>query len=509
MHKKWAQIQKILEKKLAPGQYKVWIASLAPVWEEEGVTLRAPSDFVADFVRSRFLPLIADTVRQVLGEARTVRVCCQPAPAAQGSAVLSSARRISERLLSGDPSPAGEAAVPVASGSPEKPALIEWASGRNAREARPSPRPLSMAQLPLPVRTPEPKAAPAAEHAWRFSFDDFVVGPCNELAHAAARSMCGRTCGSDILFLSSAPGLGKTHLMQAVGRALCESCNRSAPKVEYLTAEEFASRFYLSLKLQDTDRFKARYRDLDLLLLEDVHFLQGKEKMQAELLATIKSLQDRGSKVVFTSSFGPRDFKQMDEQLQSRLCAGLLSCIDRPDEQTRRRILRHKASFHQVLLPEDVEDVLAMHIQADVRQIESCLQNLILKARLLNTGITLQMAWEVIANYAVRFPVLNMEAIIGHVCRGFGLTREQLVSASRKQEYVTARNTAFYLARKHTDLSLAAIGQMFNRKHSTVIKGITTLEREMSGESPLGRQISNAIGMIERNGNTFASMPPQ
>ena len=150
-----------------------------------------------------------------------------------------------------------------------------------------------------------------------------------------------------------------------------------------------------------------------------------------------------------------------------------------------------------------------MHIQADVRQIESCLQNLILKARLLNSGIALQMAWEVIANYAVRFPVLNMEAIIGHVCRGFGLTREQLVSPSRKQEYVTARNTAFYLARKHTDLSLAAIGQTFNRKHSTVIKGITTLEREMSGESPLGRQISNAIVMIERNGNTFAPAPPQ
>ena len=510
MHKKWAQIQQILEKKLAPGQYKVWIASLAPVWEEEGVTLCAPSDFVADFVRGRFLPLIADTAQQVLGRVCPVRVCCRPAPDAQDCVVLSSARRVSKRLLSGELPPAGEeSAASVESDIPARPALIERASDRAARPALPSPRPLSMAQLPLPVRAPEPKPASVAEHAWRFSFDDFVVGPCNELAHAAARSMCGKTCGSDILFLSSAPGLGKTHLMQAVGRALCESCNRSAPKVEYLTAEEFASRFYLSLKLQDTDRFKARYRDLDLLLLEDVHFLQGKEKMQAELLATIKSLRDRGSKVVFTSSFGPRDFKQMDEQLQSRLCAGLLSCIDRPDEQTRRRILRHKASFHQVLLPGDVEDVLAMHIQADVRQIESCLQNLILKARLLNSGITLQMAWEVIANYAVRFPVLHMEAIIGHVCRGFGLTREQLVSPSRKQEYVTARNTAFYLARKHTDLSLAAIGQTFNRKHSTVIKGITTLEREMSGESPLGRQISNAIVMIERNGNTFAPAPPQ
>ena len=344
-----------------------------------------------------------------------------------------------------------------------------------------------MAQMPLPVRPSEARVTPASEHAWRFSFDDFVIGPCNELAHAAARSMCGGRCGSDILFLG-------------------ESCNRKTPRVEYLTAEEFASRFYLSLKLQDTDRFKARYRDLDLLLLEDVHFLQSKEKMQAELLATTKSLQDRGGKVVFTSSFGPKDLRHMDEQLQSRLCAGLLSFIDRPDEQTRRRILRHKASLHQVLLSGDVEDLLARHIQADVRQIESCLQNLILKARILNSGITAQMAWEVIANYAVHSPILDIEAIIRQVCQGFGLSKEQLVSASRKQEYVTARNTAFYLARKHTDLSLAAIGQLFNRKHSTVMKGITNLEREMSRESSLGRQIINSISMIERNGNIVAAV---
>jgi chromosomal replication initiator protein len=363
-----------------------------------------------------------------------------------------------------------------------------------------------MSQLPLPVKSPETDVCPVPEYAWRFSFDDFVVGPCNELAHAAARSMCGGGGGGpDILFLSSAPGLGKTHLIQAVGKALCESCNRKTPKVEYLTAEEFASRFYLSLKLQDTDRFKARYRDLDLLLLEDMHFFFCLEKMQAELLATIKSLQGRAGKIILTSSFGPRDLRQMDEQLQSRLCAGLLSFIDRPDEQTRRRILRHKATIHQVLLPGDVEDILIRHIQADIRLIESCLQNLILKARILRTGITAQMAWEVIANYAVYLPVLDVEAIIRQVCRGFGLTREQLVSASRKQEYVAARNTAFYLTRKHTDLSLTAIGQLFNRKHTTVIKGITSLERELSSETSLGRQIANAITMIERNGNIAAS----
>lgn len=375
----------------------------------------------------------------------------------------------------------------------------------DARSPRPipSPRPLPQMQLPLPVYASSWEQHVDPEQGWRFSFEDFVVGPCNELAYAASRSMCDSMLYTDILFLSSAPGLGKTHLMQAVGKALCECCNRRRPRVEYLTAEEFASHFFLNLKAQSMDSFKAKFRNVDLLLLEDVHFLQGKEKMQSELLATIKALGERGSKVVFTSSFAPKDLKFLDEQLHSRLGAGLLAVIERPDEAMRRKILQRKASLHQVKLPGDVEEVLVRHINADVRQIESCLQNLILKARLLNSGITMQMALEVISHYASHSPILDMEAIISQVCRGFGVTREQLSSNSRKQEFVFARNTIFYLARKHTDYSLESIGRKFNRRHSTVLKGITSLEREMGRDSPVGKQIVSTLAMVERTGNIF------
>jgi len=367
----------------------------------------------------------------------------------------------------------------------------------------PSEKPLEQSHLGLPlIVSHEQKQAPLPEPAWRHSFDDFVVGPCNELAYAASRSICNAAMHMDMLFLSSAPGLGKTHLMHAVGQSLGAACNRARPHVECLTAEEFASRFYLSIKSQDTDRFKARYRAADLLLLEDVHCLQGKKEiMQAELLATIKAVRERGGKVVFSSSFVPRDLKMMDEQLLSRFSSGLLAGIERPNEDTRRRILRTKASIHHVCLPEEVEDILARHIHADVRQIESCLHTLILKAKLFNSRITPQMTWEVVGQYAGHTPVLDLEAIITYVCRGFGLNREQLHSSSRKQEYVCARNTAFFLARKHTDLSLEAIGRQFSRKHSTVLKGITSFEREMSRQTPLGLQLSNILTMIERNGN--------
>jgi len=365
----------------------------------------------------------------------------------------------------------------------------------------PEPRPLPRMQLGLPVLQEGPSSRQTPDQSWRFSFDDFVVGPCNELAYAASRSMCEDMLYTDVLYLSSATGLGKTHLMQAVGKTLCSCCNRRNMRVEYVMAEEFANQFYQALKSQSMDSFKARYRSVDLFLMEDVHFLQGKEKMQAELLATVNALSERGSKVVFTSSFMPKDLKQLDEQLQSRMNSGLLAVIERPDEPLRRKILRHKAASQHVSLSEEVEDALAKHINKDVRQLESCLQNLILKARLLNTNISLQMAFEVMSHYAALNPVLDMETILSFVCRAFRLDKEQLLSASRKQGYVQARNTAFFLARKHTDLSLEAIGRQFNRRHSTVLKGITSLEREISRQSPLGRQIANTISIIEKNGN--------
>jgi chromosomal replication initiator protein len=478
MLKKWSEIQSILENSLMSGQRKVWLASLKPSWDEECFVLYAPSAFIADFVRSHFLDAIARAAHSVFDQECPVevRVPSYGNPAEVPSGI-----------------PAAQDFLPSSSYSP--------AGNPSAQENRPAPRPLSALQLNLPMPLPgNQERESAAMYNWRFSFEDFVVGPCNELAYAASRSMCGDVSGTEILYLASAPGLGKTHLMQAAGRMLTERCNRCVPKVEYLTAEEFVSRLWLAIKGHDTDRFKARYRGADLLLLEDVHFLQGKDAMQAELLATLKALQDRGARIVCTSSFQPKDLHKMDEQLLSRLSAGLLSFIERPDEETRRRIFRRKAAIHQVLLPEEVEEVLARHINADVRQIESCLRNLAFKARLYNSTVTLQMAWEAIQTYGTRTPALDINLIVDLVCKSFGLLPAQMCSVRRKQEFVSARNTAFYLARKHTDLSLEAIGQYFNRRHSTVIKGITSLEREMSRQSPLGRQIAATIALIERNG---------
>ena len=222
--------------------------------------------------------------------------------------------------------------------------------------------------------------------------------------------------------------------------------------------------------------------------------------MQQELLNTIKAVVGKGSKVVFTSSFSSSELKDFDEQLHSRLVSGLISPIERPDRLTRKRILQQKAKSFQVILPEEIEDALAEYIRYDVRQLESCLRNLTLKAKLLNCHITMDMALDVIGNYVAQTPVLDFEGIVSHVCKAFDVSHDKLCSSSRKQEYVLARNTIFFLARKHTELSLQNIGRKFNRKHSTVLKGITNIERDMSSQTPGGKQVHHIVKMIEKNG---------
>jgi chromosomal replication initiator protein len=189
----------------------------------------------------------------------------------------------------------------------------------------------------------------------------------------------------------------------------------------------------------------------------------------------------------------------IDDQLASRFGAGFLAQIGRPCLNTRRSILKIKAEAKAVHLTDDVSEFLATHLTRDVRHIESCLHNLILRSHILNTSITLDLAREIISHYVEQNPELDLSSIIATVCRAFNITQSQLLSKSRKADYVMARNSVFYLARKHTDFSFQEIGNSLNRSHTTVIKGISSLEREIARKSPRGLQITNTLSLIEKN----------
>lgn len=445
---KWDRISHSLERTLSPGHFQLWIKPLQGCLENDTLVLRAPNDFVCTWVKERMLGRIRDAAADMLGFAPRVDL---------GSAQ------------------AGAPMLPVEPAAPQR-RIVTQQMG------------LPMAHA-LPTQT---------VHNWRHQFDDFIVGPCNNLAYVASKSFCQDVVGSDQLFLCSAPGLGKTHLAQAIGSEIARQTNRQHLRVCYLSAEEFSSQLVMAIKAKAVEQFKTRFRsDVDLLLLEDVHFLQGKEKMQDELLNTLKSLQNQGRRVVMTSTFLPRELADIDPNLTSRFAQGFMAVINKPDHQTRLSIIDAKARAAQVSMPGSVAELLATRITSDVRQLESCLKNIFLKSRLLNMDISMDLVWDILQNYDLGGGSIDLDKIISFVCQAYGFGFDDLCSKSRKRDRVVARNTAFYLARKHTDLSLVDIGRRFNRKHSTVIKGIASVEQEVARKTSLGNQIARTINQLQ------------
>lgn len=456
MQEQWSKIQEIIRKSLEPGVFKVWIAPLFGHIDGSIVEVSAPTNHMAQRVSERFKDIIRDAASSVLGiPYDTITVNFKK-----------SLNKLPERAAACLPKYKGNA-----SGFEEFPLLCESAK--------------------------QPFVFSRRANHWRYSFDDYIVGQSNSLAVAAAHDVSNKGSYIETLFLSASSGLGKTHLVEALGNSIYTKYKQC--KVKCLTADEFTSAFVMAIRSKGIDEFKASFRDIHVLILEDIHLLQGREKTQNEVLAIIKSMQAKGNRVVLTSSFSPKDLKNVDSQLVSHFCSGLLAHISKPTVEMRRDILNSKAKIHQVILPSIVADYLAENIYDDVRQLESCIKNLAFKAKCLNRQISLELAIEIVAQYTQAHTIVDIGTIIRLVCDSYGLSIEQLTSRSRRHECVVARNTIYYLTRKHTQLSLQDIGQKFNRRHSTVIKGISTLEREIKRESTIGRVVKNNLVLIERN----------
>lgn len=434
---------------LDSGTFRVWIEPLEATFDEQCLHLHAPSSFMAEWLKKHLIIKIREAARAVSGAATPLAI--------EVDAIMRSERQVSE-------SSAGIVKRVV---------------------------PDSSTQATLPIKL----SAFRQPVAWKYNFDDFVTGPSNTMAVAAARDLCGKG-QVHTLYVNAAPGLGKTHLAQAAGHSV--TCGGTPVKVGYLTGEQFASRFVAAMRSKELEEFKQKLCNLDVLLFEDVHFLQRKKAMQEMLLGIIKNLEAKGSRVIFTSSFAPRQLQDIDSQLVSHFCSGILASMGRPDIEMRQEILRRKARMFQVNLPDEIADLISRKLSSDIRQLESCLKSMVFKARLLNSGLTVDLALETIGQYAEVESVLDIEEIIRLVCESFGLSKMQLCSRTRRKDYVQGRNTVFYLARKHTDMSLEEIGCIFNRRHSTVMRSITQVEQELARESASGRQIARAVALIER-----------
>ena len=331
MREQWSEISENLKKMLHSGVFKVWIAPLQAQVHAGGLLLTAPNAFVASWLEGKMLATLREAAAPVLGlepAAVDVRItAATDAHAAVPTAVATSAQpEANSQTAVIMPDATAQHAAPIQFTNATYPVAVSNSgadsfahastvlgtafSGLAAGAAQPASiqdtatTPVSLSAVRPQLQGTLPiSSMPAYRLAtnWRYSFADFVVGPTNNMALAAAQDVSRSSGCVRTLFMNSAPGLGKTHLAQAVGRAIAEE--RSGARVGYLTAEDFASRFVAALRTHDIENFKSRFRDLDVLLLEDVHFLQGKEKMQDMALAVVKSLQAKGGRVIFTSSF--------------------------------------------------------------------------------------------------------------------------------------------------------------------------------------------------------------
>ena len=374
---------------------------------------------------------------------------------------------------------------------------IEIASKQNpvrrrssdANELRVEPQ-LELPAMPLP---------PSSGRLLRknFTFDRFVVGSNNNFAYSAALSLASRQgINHNSLFLMSQTGLGKSHLSQAIGHHILSHFPKE--NVYYITAEDFTNEMIRAFRNDAFEQFKLKYRNqCDVLLLEDVDFLTGKERSQMELAQALDYLIDADKKIIFTSCHLPGEIPNMSEQLKSRLARSLISHIEIPDFQTRIKILKKKMAEHGCLLPPSVTEYLAGELSENVRQLESGLIGVSAKSSLLGEPIDLRLAESVVRNITQKKQAITVEFIKELVCKQFKVTVEDIVSPSRKRAIVRPRQVAIYLSRKYTDQPLQAIGKSFNRYHGTAVHSIAAVEKGIRSDGALKKQLEFLCERIE------------
>ncbi|MCU0578001.1 MAG: chromosomal replication initiator protein DnaA [Desulfobacterota bacterium] len=322
-----------------------------------------------------------------------------------------------------------------------------------------------------------------------FTFDHFVTGPSNRFAYLATLALAtDQNIYNNTLFLHSPNGLGKTHLSQAVGHHL--SKHKPQAKVLYLSAEAFTQEMVLSLKSNRMETFKDKYRrHCDYLILEEVHFLSGKETTQAELGYTLESLLNENKKIILTSSYLPKDIPRLGGKLKSQLSSALLGSIDPPDFETRLGIIRNKSKGLGLDLTIPVREFLADQPFKDIRQLESCLSGIKAQVILLNQTPDLALAETVVKKYLFTQQEITIQDIQVLVGRHFKITPEEMVSKSRKRSHLYPRNLSIYLSKQFTNQTLEAIGRAFNRDYSSIIHAVNAVEKSLKKDAQVYRQI--------------------
>jgi chromosomal replication initiator protein len=406
-----------------------------------------------------------------------------------------------ERALSGrigrPISASFRAETPAAVGV-RQPALgaIQGEGGRaappNQEQRRRSREPIG-AQTSVQEKPQQMALAPSRSHGLnpRYGFGTYVVGSANRFTHAASISVAEHPGGKfNPLFIYGGVGLGKTHLLHAIGHRTLELFEHL--HVAYVTSEKFTNDLIAAIRQQRTDDFRARYREIDVLMIDDIQFIAGKESTQEEFFHTFNALYQSGKQVIISSDKPPKAIAALEERLRSRFEGGLIADVQLPDYEMRIAILRLKGEELNLRLSADVAEYIAQKDQKNIRELEGALNKVIARSQLTGEPITLALAMEALTDAGAgssRRPVTRDE-VVAAVLKHFGVGRRELAGRSRTKEIVLPRQVAMYLLREETDASLLEIGsELGGRDHTTVLHGIRQIERSVGSDAGLRSRI--------------------
>jgi chromosomal replication initiator protein len=368
-----------------------------------------------------------------------------------------------------------------------EPVSVEFVSSANPPRVSPPEANAARAMIVNePVVVPE-----NAQLNARYVFDEFVVGSSNRFAHAAALAVADNPARAyNPLFIYGGAGLGKTHLIQAIGHRVIEK--HAKMRISYVSAEGFMNDLILAIRSGITHEFKDRYRNIDILLIDDVHFLAGKESTQEEFFFTFNALHNANKQIVVTSDRPPKEIPTLQERLTSRFEWGLIADIQPPDTETRIAILRKKVEKEHIPIPDDVIQLIAENAKSNIRELEGSLIKLLAYSSLASREITAEMARDVLADMVKGGAPkkIAVQAIQKAVAQHFDIPIDSLRAKTRIARVVIARQVGMYLSRDLTELSLVEIGKRFGgRDHSTVLHAIGRVKQELDRDASLRRKV--------------------
>jgi chromosomal replication initiator protein len=432
-------------------QNRAWINLTRPLGLVDNTALlAAPNDFTKDLLESRYRALIAGALSSELG--RDIRVAVTVEPVDLG---------------------------------PEQP----------EPEPLPEPEPAPVVTL---SREREVRSAEPARLNPKYTFDSFVIGSSNRFAHAAAVAVAEAPAKAyNPLFIYGESGLGKTHLLHAIGHY---SQSLFGHKVRYVSSEEFTNDFINSIRDDKAGAFQRRYRDNDILLVDDIQFLENKERTQEEFFHTFNTLHNANKQIVISSDRAPKQLSTLEDRLRNRFEWGLITDVQPPDLETRIAILRKKAAHERLDVPPEVLEYISTKIQSNIRELEGALIRVTAFASLNRAPVDLHLAEVVLKDLIPEHggPEITAATIMGATSAYFGLSMEDLCGSSRSRVLVTARQIAMYLCRELTELSLPKIGQAFGgRDHTTVMHADRKIRSLMAERRSIYNQVTELTNRIK------------